>query len=170
MKVEDFFKTVQSFVNENRKAQRHWYTSSFSEKNKDVYFKEPAFIIGKFDYGDDEVTVLINGKVAMLWTNIGAAPSKIFLESGINELEIQLFNAQTYRGAARITPEGWNYRVCFTAEKSDITQCFNDGEDIPEKKGSRHGKTFMVAKATVFVDELTGEIKFQNINQDLWKQ
>jgi len=169
LKIEDFFKLVQSYVSENSEGyQRPWITSSFGARNREAYFKAPVFMMGNIHRGDDEVSVIVNGVLHMLWTNDGNKPRPIPLKSGPNTLEIKVYNARTLRGWPGSRPEGWSYHACFSNSAGQQLRCFEDGEDLPQRGGPRHGKTFRVASATIVFDENTDTITFTEVKERLW--
>lgn len=169
LKIEDFFKLVQSYVSENTEGeQRPWIASSFGARNREAYFKAPVFIVGNILNGDDEVAVIVNGALHMLWTNDGNQPRPIPLKSGANSLEIRVYNARTFTSILRTRAEGWSYGACFSSSAGEQLRCFRDGEDIPQTGGPRHGKTFRVASATIVFDENTDTISFTDVRDRLW--
>lgn len=170
LRIEEVFKLVNTHVGAlSFQRQRPWMTSSLSDRNKETYFSQPVYMLGKIGNGDDEVIVVVNDEQKMVWTINGAEEIPILLNPGDNTFAIQVYNARTFSDLLRFHPEGWSYSVCFTTMKKDALQCFAAEEREPERGGRHHGKSFWVAKAIVHVHEETGAINFRSVEPDIWK-
>lgn len=170
LRIEDFFKLVNSYVSQTSgNQQRPWMTSSLSDQNKETYFSAPAYILGRFQNGDDEVTVVVNGEERMVWTVSGANEIPIPLKPGSNTIAIQVYNAKTFREWWRATPEGWSYSICFNSKERLPLACLADGEDRPESGGPHHGMSFLVAKITIHVGENSGVLTVTEVNKSVWR-
>ena len=170
LRIEEFFKLVNTRVDTvSQKKQRPWMTSTLSERNKETYFSEPIYMVGKMNNGDDELIVVVNDEQRMVWTINGSKEIPILLRPGNNSLFLQVYNGRTFRDIPRLHPEGWSYSVCFTTTGRVMLRCFEGGEDRPETGGPRHGKSFRVATATIHVDEESGAISFPTVNMDVWR-
>jgi Caspase domain len=170
LRIEDFFKLVKSYVSENTDGyQRPWTTSSVSVRNRDVYFREPAYITAAMENADDELIAVVNGEVVMAWTIDQRNPKSIPLKLGRNTLVLSVYNARTFSDIFRLVPEGWSYKIRFNS-KDNLQVDFEAGENRPQTGGPRHGKMFAVATATIIVDEKSGKTSFVDINKEIWRQ
>jgi hypothetical protein len=170
LRVEDFFKLVKSYVSENTDAyQRPWTTSSVSVRNRDVYFREPAYITAAIENADDELIAAVNKETVMAWSIDQKNPKSISLKLGLNTLALYVYNARTFSDIFRLNPEGWSYKICFNT-KDNLQTCFEGVENRPKTGGPHHGKMFAVATASIMVDEKSGKISFMDINKEVWKQ
>lgn len=138
------------------------------EEDRDI--SSSVYIEGAIQFADDDAIVLINGKKVMAWQVESSRVKKIYLKNGVNSLEIQVFNRQTYGcGVIIRCPEGWRYAVKFRARDGKDLYLFEDGEDRPEDRGPHHGKLFTVARGNINVDSTTGAVTFTAIDKDIWK-
>jgi len=170
LRIEDFFKLVKSYVSENTDGyQRPWTTSSVSVRNRDVYFREPAYITAAIGNADDELIAAVNKETVMSWSIDQKKPKSISLKLGLNTLVLYVYNARTFSDIFRLNPEGWSYNICFNT-KDNLQTCFAGMENRPKTGGPHHGKMFAVATASIMVDEKSGKISFTDINREVWKQ
>lgn len=148
---------------------------------------KPARVKAEVELADDDLIVFLNGKLALNHQTHGVVAKQDFLQkylelkSGNNELTVMVSNQKTLRnGLAWERANGWGYRLRFSGlNGKELTSpecwqapCFSGGEEIPFKNGPHHGRTFVVATATLYVDPTSGmspKVSLRDVKTDLWK-
>ena len=147
----------------------------------------PAHVEASVELADDDLIVFLNGKLALNHQTQGVVAKKDFLQknltlkSGANDLTVLVSNQKTLRhGLPWERTDGWGYKLrligpdgpLISPECGGQDSCLSGGEEIPFKDGPHHGKTFVVATATIFVDPSSGmspRVSLKDVKTDLWK-
>jgi hypothetical protein len=167
LRIEDLFSRVRKDV--LKKTNNAIRPTAFGQISPAFFFREQAYIEVTIANADDDLKIRVNGKTAVAWQTNGTTPQKIFLNSGANDLEIRVYNQRTFTGGIEALgghqPEGWSYSVNFRNSNGTDLTSFQGGEDKPVKDGPHHGKEFTVIKASLVVDNITGEIKVSGVEK-----
>lgn len=108
---------------------------------------------------DDQLILKLNGVEVVRtiqtsgWTPI---PSPFLLNSGNNEIEIQVFNAQTNRNNILGRREGWRYSLALRVGQEELQ--FSGHRDEPPP--AEWGATFTVERVNIVVDANSGDASF----------
>jgi hypothetical protein len=168
--IEDMFKSVRDSVSVNTDGQQT--PSEFTSLFKPFYFRDPIYVATLISDGDDDVIVKVNDQEIAEWTLDGGKPKSTTLKTGLNHVEVRVYNQRSYTGGIPPfghQPEGWRYTVDFRDSSNHPLVHLQDGEDRPADNGPRHGKLFPVAKFDLLVDEQTASIAVVNRDFDFWK-
>ena len=151
------------------------------------YLSPPARIEARVEVADDDLIVFLDDKLALNHQTQGVLPKdelrkQLELKSGKNKLTVLVSNQKTLRnGLPWERTNGWGYALRLIGpDGHELTSpecggqdpCFSGGEEVPFKDGPHHGKTFVVATATLFVDPTSGtspRVSLQDVKTDLWK-
>jgi|GEM_PF-4229394 len=189
--LKQFFTEVREDVieNPNHSQNPQYPTTEGLDRVNDKFLLSPAASVeASVELADDDLIVFLNGKLAINHQTQGVVAKEDFLQkhldlkSGKNELTVLVSNEKTLRnGLAWERANGWGYALrLFGPNGQELTwpecggkdPCFSGGEDVPFKNGPHHGKTFVVATATLYVDPTSGmspRVSLQDVKTDLWK-
>jgi len=188
--LKQFFTQVRNDMIENPNPGENpqYSTTEGLDRIKDDFLLSPAASIeARVELADDDLIVFLNGKLVLNHQTQGVFPQKEFrkhleLKSDKNELTVLVSNQKTLRhGLAWERTNGWGYalrligpdgRELTSPECGGQDPCFSGGEETPFKNGPHHGKTFVVATATLFVDPSSGmspRVSLREVKTDLWK-
>jgi hypothetical protein len=163
LRIDDLFARVRANVHKETMVQK---PATFGTIDPPFFFREPAYVVAHIINADDDAKVIINDKEVKSFTNQGS-PENLYLKSGRNTLEIKVYNQRSFKGGipqlGGRQPEGWSYAVKFSAKDGSELAYLSGREDLPEKDGPRHGKSFTVVTAIINVDRITGKITISDL-------
>jgi hypothetical protein len=190
LNLKQFFTEVRNDVTEDSSHGQHPQfptTEGLDGADDEFRLSEPARIEARVELADDDLIVLLNGKLALNHQTQEALPKEelrkhLELKSGENELTVLLSNQKSLRhGLAWERANGWGYKLRLIGpDGQELTSpecggkdpCFSGGEEIPFKNGPHHGKTFVVATAKLDVDPTSGmspRVSLREVKTDLWQ-
>ncbi len=180
LELSDLYKRVGDYVDgATHGRQTTWINSSYTGT---FYFNSPLFLNAHIGQVDDELLLFVNGAVA-LSSSTAPKDSSFPVHTGINHLNVQIYNQHTFTGGVafedvndalrqfniQLPPalvpliqtaasgreaEGWNYSLTLSGPNGPITpQPFTGGEKCVVKNGPHHGHWFQVASADIVVSE-----------------
>jgi hypothetical protein len=188
--LKQFFTDVRNDVIETSSNSEHPQyptTEGLDRVTDEFLLSPPARIEARVELADDDLIVLLNGKLALNHQTQGVPLKEelrkdLELKSGKNELTLLVSNQKTLRnGLAWERTNGWGYSLRLVGPNGlELTSpecngegpCFSGGEEIPFKNGPHHGRTFVVATAILDVDPTSGmtpRVSLRNVKTDLWK-
>jgi hypothetical protein len=181
LSVDELFREVGSYVEgATSDGQVPWINSSFRPL---FYFHQPVYLIATSGAVDDELLVLLNGDEVYSSNNAPAGGKQIPLKTGRNSLVIKVYNQHTFTGGVDLSdvipgappgpghlPEGWNYSFHLLSLARQTIASFSACEDRPVKDGPHHGHMFNVATADIVVDDVTGQVTLENVDDAVWKR
>ena len=151
---------------------------------KDFYLRPPVTVKIAIDKADDDLFVLLNGKIVKSRnrdeTNGAAIDGRVALNAGENDMVLMVYNQRSFlSGQLWTQPEGWSYKMKILREDGTEIPCleqgqevpcppFEDGEEVPFKDGAHHGKLFEVARAVLEVNKTTAELKITKLDTKVW--
>ncbi len=144
------------------------------------YLRQPVFAQAAVEAADDDLVVLLNGKIVLDKAALGKGDQPLRLNAGTNQLALLVANQKTFHNSQSWErTEGWDYIFrLFGPGGLELTSpscggkspCFKDGEPVPFKDGPHHGHVFEVAQAVLVVDPDTAELTLQNVDTDIWNR
>jgi hypothetical protein len=142
------------------------------------YLQAPVFVQPEVQCFDDDLIVLLNGKVVLNASDTGK-PSPLRLRAGDNSLELLVYNQKSYKNNNGLDrPEGWKYWLKLIGpdgkevpcpEAPPGVPCLAAAEDVPLKDGPHHGKLFRAATATLRLDPTGTAVQLVDRKVDLWQ-
>lgn len=144
----------------------------------DFYLRDPVYVRAKIDAVDGQLLVLREGEVVL--NSSQKTEDRLRLKAGENHLSILISKGKSYHNNHDWdVTEGWSYSLRLgLREEGGISCsgpgrtgfCFSGHEETPFKDGPHHGKTFEVAKATLFVDPATAEVRLEDPDTEIWNR
>lgn len=152
--------------------------TGMAEIPKNFYFRPPVEIqLKTFGWPYNRLLVFRNGELVLPKENQAQSPEEpleldIPLRARGNELVLMVSHGKEYHnGQVWGRTQSWSYKLDLRIPVKDVpegrTITLEGQEDAPFKDGPHHGQTFIVAKATLFVDPVTADVTLPKLDNDL---
>jgi Caspase domain len=176
LEIREFLSRVHDDVFRSTGRRQSPLAEGFDRIPLVFYLREPVFIRMAIDEPDDDLFVVLNGRIVrsyrrdrQLGGNIanGALP----LKAGDNELSLLAYNQRSLQNNQMWgKTEGWHFKMRVLAEDgSELSDgLFEEGEEVPFKDGPHHGQLFEAARAILEVDKETAKLRVKERKTDVW--
>lgn len=143
-------------------GQTPWENGSL---RADVFFRPAASATFRITEADDDVLIVLNGRIVASARQGGDLATTVELPAGDSPLSVLVYNERGFSGGVEAfgghQPLGWRYSLAVSSAGRDL-KTLSGAEAAPAKDGPHHGKLFEVARGTLRVEEETGEVSFQS--------
>lgn len=185
LEVRDLLARVHDDVFASTSWQQSPTEAKLAEFGASFYFRDPVRIQTVIDQADDDLFVVLNGKIvrSSQRDQIAAAPPPdppLALAAGGNDLSLLLYSRKSFHNAQSWeTTEGWSYALRLLTEDGAEIRCQAGGQDVPcfqareespFKDGPHHGQLFEVARAVLYVDPVSAELSLRDRDADVWNE
>lgn len=151
--------------------------TGMAEIPEDFYFHPPVEVqLKTFGWPYSRMLVFRNGELVLPKKDQAHSPEEpleenIPLRARGNELVLMVSHGKNYHnGQVWGRTQGWSYKLDLTVPDKNVpegrTVTFADKEPVPFKDGPQHGQTFIVGKATLYVDPQTAEVDVRDLETD----
>lgn len=128
-------------------------------------FHDPVYLGIEVPEDVKNLFVILNGEVVLDSSQESEKAVQLRADRK-NDLVLMVSHGRTFnKNHDWDVPNGWSYEAFFISPSGERWD-FGDHEDHPFENGPRHGGVFTVAKATILVDPLSGEVSLPRETRD----